>query len=167
MKKNISLEDLPSLVFRDYIFEYLSPMDIFNLGQCSKSLKNLVLSEVIHPVSTELQCIKTKYKHLYKLSTVYDDIDRFRLIDKCCKDTCECNKFRQRKDWVIMDPACCPSCDEYFYNDTFYCADSFKYSIEPCIYHCTLMTEILELKLCNDCYIKKDYCLSCKDVLEK
>ncbi len=40
-------------------------MDIFNLGQCSKSFKNLVLSEVIHPVSTELQCIKTIHKHYY------------------------------------------------------------------------------------------------------
>ena len=110
MKKNISLEDLPSLVFRDYIFEYLSPMDIFNLGQCSKSFKNLVLSEVIHPVSTVLQCIKTIHKHHYNARTEYDDIDKFKGIGKCGRYFCDCKKFHQRENWVIIDPRSCPSC---------------------------------------------------------
>ena len=77
----------------------------------------MVVTYTNHPVSTALQCIKTKYKHYHKISTIYDDIDRFRKIDKCGKENCGCYKFRQRRDWVIIDPACCPSCNENIFNN--------------------------------------------------
>ena len=86
LKQNVSLEHLPDLIFHDYIFKYLRPTDIFNLGQCSKTLKDKVLLNAVHPVSTSLQCIKTVHKYFYKKSTVYDDIDRFKGIDKCKKN---------------------------------------------------------------------------------
>lgn len=146
------LERLPNLVFESYVLKYLLPKDIFNLGRCSKTLKNMVVTYTKHPVSTALQCIKTRYKHYEKISTIYDDIDRFTNIDKCKKVNCECSKFRQRKHWVIMDPGNCPSCDESLFN---------------CDYHCTLMKEIFDLKLCNDCYIKSNFCSSCSNMLDQ
>ena len=41
---------------------------------------------MIHPVSTELQCIKTIHKHYYNARTEYDDIDKFKGIGKCGRD---------------------------------------------------------------------------------
>ena len=163
------LETLPNLVFESYVLKYLLPKDIFNLGRCSKTLKNMVVAYTKHPVSTALQCIKTKYKHYDKISTIYDDIDRFANIDKCKTINCECSKFRQRKDWVIMDPAFCPSCDDYFYNyhDTYMKYYYDTATIKPCSYHCTLMTEIFDLKLCNDCYKSKNVCSFCSNMLDK
>ena len=111
-----SLEYLPGDIFTQYIFKYLSPWEIFELGRCSKTLRNIVIENALHPLSTSLQCIKTTYNHYHKTSTVYDIIDRFKCIDKCGERNCECNKFRLRKDWIIMDPAFCPSCDNYLYS---------------------------------------------------
>ena len=65
-RKRTCLENIPSLVFRDHIFKFLTPNDIFNLGQCSKSMKLMVVSEVTHPMSTELQCIKTTVRFYEK-----------------------------------------------------------------------------------------------------
>ena len=162
------LETLPDLIFDCYILKYLSPTDIFNLGRCSQQLKAVVIKCVNHPVSTQLQCIKTTYKHYYKVPTIYDNIDRFSKIDKCGKTECECFNFRQRKDWIIMDPAFCPSCDDYLYN---YHDKYMKYyydtaTIKPCSYHCTLMTEIFDLKLCNDCFKNKNFCSFCSNMLD-
>ena len=112
---------------------------------------------------------KTTHKHYYKIPTVYDDIDRIRNIDKCGKDSCKCSQFRQRKDWVIMDPALCESCDEYLYKcyGKYTNYDYDTGTLEPCIYHCTLMTEIFDLKLCNDCYTNNSFCSFCNDMLDK
>ena len=76
--KDVSLETLPDFVFDCYILKYLTPTDIFNLGRCSKKLKGMVIKYTDHPMSTELQCLKTKYKYFYKMSTIYDDVDRFK-----------------------------------------------------------------------------------------
>lgn len=175
----LSLEHLPGDIFTQYIFKYLSPGDIFKLGRCSKTLRNIVIENAFHPLSTSLQCIKTTYNHYYKKSTVYDVINRFKCIDKCGTKSCKCNNFRQFKDWIILDPSLCGTCKEYLYNVWYYCTDSF---LEPCNRHCTLLRELLELNLCKDCYVnhshygvnilklysylQRRYCLSCKDLIE-
>ena len=83
--KNPSLELFPDLVLKN-ILKFLCARDIFELGQCSRRLNRIVVDETNHPLTTELQSIKTLFKHYFKKTTVYDEIERFRFIDKCEKD---------------------------------------------------------------------------------
>ena len=167
-----SIEDLPDEIFHSCIFRYLSPVDIFNLGQYSRRLTNIVVHSP-HPLGTKLQYIKTMYKHYMKIPTVYDNISRFELMSKCFKTTCPCNKFHQRKDWIILDPAFCQSCDENIFNGE-HCDDKLysgklnesNFSPGPCDYHCVLMKEILNLNLCKDCRLINRLCFSCNDILD-
>ena len=69
----ISLENLPGLVYSKLSI-YVSLVDIFSLGQCSQKLKCRVYSNSLHPLSTQLQCLITKYTHYYTERTVYDDL---------------------------------------------------------------------------------------------
>ena len=94
----------------------------------------------------------------------------------CGRDSCDCKKYRQRKDWVIMDPGCCPSCTELIYNnelygmnsiDELYAAKNEFYFGITCWYHCVLMEEIFSLNLCNDCALGKRHCSECTDILNK
>lgn len=167
-----SIENLPEEFFHSYIFKYLSPLDIFNLGHYSRRLKNIVVRSS-HPLGTKLQCIKTMYKHFKHKTTVYDNIPCFESMSKCSKIVCPCYKFHQRKDWIIMDPAFCRSCDENIFNgerddDRLYSGE-FNNGIfgpGPCAYHCVLMKEMLNLDLCKDCYRINKLCSSCSNNLD-
>ena len=168
-----SIEDLPEEIIYSCIFKYLSPIDIFNLGQCSRRLRNIVVYNSTHPLGTRLQHLKTKYKHFMKTPTVYDNMPCFNLMSKCSKKDCPCFNYHQRKDWIIMDPAFCPSCDETMFNgepdvDRLYSVksndDIFRFG--PCTYHCVLMKEILDLNLCEDCRLMQKLCFSCSKQLD-
>ena len=106
-----NLEQVSSLVFNN-ILKFLDAKDVFNLGLCSQQLNKLVINECYHPLSTELQCIKIMVKHYFKENTVYDRIEPFPRMEKCGKIECKCQTFRQRRTWIIKDPAFCESCDQ-------------------------------------------------------
>ena len=176
---NIFLENLPGIIFRDYILKYLKPEDAFNLGLCSRTLNAHVINESFHPLSTALQCLKTTLKYFHNVDSAYDNIAAFHCIEKCGDLACSCGKYRQRKNIVIMDPCLCPSCDEHLFKGVY--SKNMIPSNEltlptrliettyftPCIYHCTLMQEMLELYLCNACLIIGTLCDSCNDMLDK
>ena len=173
----MKLEDLDSVIFRDYIFKYLASQDVFNLGLCSRKLKWYVVNESYHPLSTSLQCLKTTLKHYYKVGCEYDNISRFRSIEKCTNTGCSCQNYRQRNDIVIMDPGLCLSCEKNLFRgcfvekDLLWCTqlgdpmDTPRFT--PCMYHCTLMTEMFKLENCNNCKQIGTFCNSCNDMLDK
>jgi len=169
--KCVPLDVLPSVVFKN-IFEFLSASDIFHLGRCSTRMSEIVLENSSHPLSTELQCMKTLYKHYYKETTPYDKIERFRYIDKCEKYDCRCRNYRQRKSWVILDPAACESCETNMFRGVY--SEDHMYIdqklitgfLTPCIHHCTLMQEIFDLNLCNDCYKLQTLCKECETMID-
>ena len=170
--KNPSLEVFPDLVLKN-ILKFLSARDIFELGQCSRRLNRIVVDETNHPLTTELQSIKTLFKHYFKKTTVYDEIERFRFIDKCEKDECRCQNYRQRKTWVIKDPAACESCETNLLRGVY--SEEYMYFnqtaipgfVTPCVYHCTLMEEIFNLNLCNDCYKMQKLCKECETMIDR
>ena len=88
-----SIEDLPEKFFYSCSFKYLAPLDIFNLGQCSRKLMNIVVHRSTHPLGTKLQYLKTKHKHFTKTPTVYDNMPCFNLMSKCSKIGCPCFKY--------------------------------------------------------------------------
>ena len=157
----ISLETLPGLVYTK-LFTYLSLEDIFSLGHCSQKLKYCVYYNSLHPLSTQLQCLKTKYNHYYKETTVYDDLPQFYNITKCDKDECHCQLYKQRKNWVVMNPIYCPCCELKFENQLL---EIYKYNLNmrnSCNFDCMLMDEVYSYKICNHC-VKRVYCCeSCK-----
>ena len=168
-----SIEDLPEEIFYSCFFKYLAPLDIFNLGQCSRKLLNIVVHRSTHPLGTKLQYLKTKHKHFTKTPTVYDNMPCFNLMSKCSKIGCPCFKYHQRKDWIIMDPAFCPSCDETLFSgehdtDRIYSSKSNNdiVSSGPCTYHCVLMKEIFDLNLCEDCRLANRLCAFCSNILD-
>ena len=55
-----SLDAVPTEVLVYYIFPYLRPEDIFNIGECSERMKRMVLDNSRHPLSTHLQYRKTR-----------------------------------------------------------------------------------------------------------
>ena len=179
-QRDTLFENLPNIIFRDYIFKFLSHKDVFNLGMCSKTLKRHVIHETSHPLTTSLQCLKTMSKYYHKIDSIFDDIEAFHCFKKCGNPVCSYRSYLQRKNFVIMDPSWCPSCDEYLLTG-YYATDYFgtpspanmgtpvKHSIAltPCIYHCTLMLEMFDLNMCNDCLEIGTLCKSCNDMLDK
>ena len=169
--KNPPLEILPPLVFEN-IFKFLSARDIFRFGRCSESLSRIVFDVTSHPLTTELQSIKTMVKHYSKETTPYDKFERFRYIDKCEKYECRCQNYRQRKSWVILDPAACDSCETNMFRGVY--SEDHMYIdqklitgfLTPCIHHCTLMEEIFDLNLCNDCYKLQTLCQECETMID-
>ena len=170
--KNTSLDLLPSLVIKN-IFKFLSARDIFDFGRCSKRMNRIVLDQTSHPLTTELQCIKTLYKHYFKETSVYDEIERFQFMDKCEKSECRCQNYRQRKTWVIKDPAACDSCETNLFKGVY--SEEHMYIdqtpipgfLTPCVFHCTLMEEIFDLNLCNDCYKMQKLCQECESMIDR
>ena len=160
----ISLETLPGLVYTK-LFTYLSLEDIFSLAQCSQKLKYCVYYNSLHPLSTQLQCLKTKYNHYYKESTVFDDIPQFYNINKCNNIECHCQLYKQRKNWVIMNPIFCPCCESKFENFEFvnsnYSFNYFSNIRNSCNFDCMLMDDVYSYKICNHCAKDIYQCESC------
>ena len=55
---------LEEFFFRKHIFVFLNPEDIFNLGECSSQMKDIVLNNLTHPLGTQLQYLKTRKNYL-------------------------------------------------------------------------------------------------------
>ena len=72
-------ETLPEKIFRDS-FNHFSSKNIFNLGETSKRMQFIVLNNVTHPFSTELQYRKTIKKTFEKLTSPYDNISTFLIL---------------------------------------------------------------------------------------
>ena len=89
--------------------------------------------------------------------SIYDDITRFRYMELCSKNICECRKFHQRKDCVIIDPLFCSSCIKI--------VDDFTFT--SCMYHTLLTKKILGYDLCKNCLAYNAYCKPCVDELDK
>ena len=158
----MSLETLPGLVYTK-LFTYLSLEDIFSLAQCSQKLKYCVYYNSLHPLSTQLQCLKTKYNHYYKETTVFDDLPQFYNINKCDKEECQCQLFKQRKNWDVMNPIFCPCCESKFEKNVYNYKLSktvYIYNLNmrnSCNFDCMLMEEVYSYKICNHC-VKGIYC---------
>ena len=69
------LNRLPLEVIYYHIFPYLNSTDIFNLGQCSKATRVIVIELAQHPLSTTLQAIKTTQNYLHNIRTAYDTVN--------------------------------------------------------------------------------------------
>ena len=159
--KSCTLEDIPGEVIYTHIFPYLDPQDIYNLGCVSQSMKKVVVDKSLHPLTMYLQYLKTRDHFLKKQKTIYDNSDgnfSFRQVYKCSiinnKNKCECYKFRYRKEWVIIDPAFCLSCNR---DEIINCNDC-----------CMLMSELFNRNLCKACYVSdQDLCKDCTNQIEK
>ena len=53
-----TIDHIPPEIFRNNIFKYLSPQDLFSLGESSSQMKNIVLENVKHPEAVHLQYLK-------------------------------------------------------------------------------------------------------------
>ena len=87
------MEKLPEEIFRKHIFVFLNPEDIFNLGECSSQMKDIVLNNLTHPLGTHLQYLKTRKKLFDKLPSAYDKINLFKYSELCIKSDCSCILF--------------------------------------------------------------------------
>ena len=149
--------NLPYEVISNYIFPYLLPMDIFNFVQCSKTTQKIVVSTVNHPISTKLQAVKIMETHFYKQKTTYDtsnDKTKFNNWRKCLKEDCSCAHYRQRGDFVMLDPLYCENCSQQKHNES------------NGLLYCVLCSELIQkmflLNLCNLCKADdENFCEMC------
>ena len=109
-----SLDALPPEVLVYYIFPYLKPEDIFNIGECSERMKRIVLDNSRHPLSTHLQYLKNRTNWCDQRKTVYDNEAPFRDMEKCSKYDCKCQNFSQCKYVVVLKMRNCDPCVKYF-----------------------------------------------------
>ena len=58
-----TIDHIPPEIFRNNIFKYLSPQDLFSLGESSSQMKNIVLENVKHSEAVHLQYLKTRKRH--------------------------------------------------------------------------------------------------------
>ena len=73
---------------------------------------------------------------------------------------------------MIKDPAACESCERNMFRGVY--SEEHMYVdqkpimgfVTPCLYHCTLMEEIFNLKLCNDCYKMQKLCQECETMID-
>ena len=110
-----NIYNMPSVPLRK-IFQYLSASDVFNLGLCSKALNMRVLEECFHPLSCQLQCIKTTVKYHFKEASEYDYVENFKHVHKCRNSECVCQVFIQQQRCFVIDPFLCVSYDKYILN---------------------------------------------------
>ena len=159
----MALNTLPIEIMNWNIFPYLSPMDIFNLGQCSKDMRAMVTGIARHPLSTKLQAIKTVQNVVYNTETVYEMVNGGSLFSgwrKCSTSTnCGCGLYRQRGEFTILDPVNCEHCVHDFEDISYqlYCGT------------CSLLLQkMFALELCAKCYETKIYyCTECNEDIEK
>ena len=155
-------------IFRENIFKFLSPEDIFNLGECSNEMKRIVIGNLSHPLATRLQYLKTMKKYYLRISSSYDDIDSFQYMELSSKNDCECRKFHQRKNCVIIDSSFCFTCIDYWECGGLGDLDLTNDPLNiPCKYHMDLSDMIFDYRLCSDCYTSNSYCKSCANELDK
>ena len=110
-----SLVELPWEVLVYYIFPYLRPEDIFNIGEWSEDMKRIVLDNSRPPLLTHS---KNMRKWCDRKNTVYDNESPFRNMEKCLKYDCKCQKFSHRKDVVDLKIS---KCVKYFIGIESYC----------------------------------------------
>lgn len=145
------MEKLPEEIFRKHIFVFLNPEDIFNLGECSSQMKDIVLNNLTHPLGTHLQYLKTRKQLFEKLPSVYDEINMFKYSELCAKSDCSCILFHKRKNCVVLDPVFCEKCQRMYL----------------CMYHDILLAVMLNIALCQECARNKTYCEECSIELNK
>ena len=148
------MEVLPDEIILLHIFPFLNPEDIFNIGECSQRLRNIVTENILHPLSTELQYLKVRKMFFVQEESVYDNIECFRNIQKCLKTTCKCQNFIQRKNIVMLNPSVCTTCTFYHGFPSY------------CMYHHILLNKLFECKLCTDCLVNNKICFMCSKELE-
>ena len=148
------MEILPEEIILLHIFPFLNPEDIFNIGECSQRLRNIVADNILHPLSTELQYLKVRKKFFVQEESIYDNIDCFRNIEKCLKTTCKCQNFIQRKSMVMLNPSICTTCTFYHGFPSY------------CMYHYILMNKLFEYTLCTDCLANEKICFVCSKELD-
>ena len=152
--KYSSIEKLPEEVFRHNIMKYLSPEDIFHLGEVSQRMKEVILRNLSHPLATFLQYLKTVKSNYYKICSPYDDVDTFENSELCREYLCECQKFHKRKSVVILDPLYCEDCNV---NNRY----------QTCGLHNLLMTNMMDYAICYSCSSINSYCESCTLELDR
>ena len=84
---------LPEEIILLHIFPFLNPEDIFNIGECSQRLRNIVTENILHPLSTELQYLKVRKLFFVPEGSVYDNIECFRNIKKMFEDNMQVSKL--------------------------------------------------------------------------
>ena len=148
------MEILPQEIILLHIFPLLNRVDIFNIGECCQRLRGIVTENILHPLSTELQYLKTRKKFFMQEESAYDDIESFRNIQKCLKTTCKCQNFIQRKNIVMLNPSVCTTCTFYHGFPSY------------CMYHYILMNKLFEYELCTDCLENNKICFICNKELD-
>ena len=148
------MEVLPDEIILLHIFPFLNPEDIFNIGECSQRLRNLVPKNILHPLSTALQYLKVRKMFFVQEESVYDNIECLRNIQKCVKTTCKCQNFIQRKSRVMLRPSLCTTWTFYHGFPSY------------CMYHHILMNKLFECKLCTCCLVNNEKCFICSIELD-
>ena len=153
------MDYIPSEIFRNNIYKYLSPRDLFSLGESSSRMKNIVLENVRHPEAIYLQFLKTHKKHYLMETSPFDDVSEFPYSNLCPARSCVCRKFRKRGAWVVIDSLNCLSClvETSRYSRIL----SMFNSVKHCVEHDVLISGMLALNNCIECKKKNDFCLDC------
>ena len=98
------MEILPEEIILLHIFPFLNPEDIFNIGECSQRLRNIVADNILHPLSTELQYLKVRKKFFVQEESVYDNIDCFRNIKKMFENNMQVSKLYSTQEYGYVKP---------------------------------------------------------------
>ena len=147
-----SIRDLPSEIFRNCIFKYLSTEDVFNLGETCTMMKYMVIENLSHPLATFLQYLRTRTGYFFKEVSVYDEVLEFNFSTLCTQRNCMGRQFHKQKHLVVTDPLNCIPC--------FSIASPVN-MIGKCLEHDILIQGMLSFTNCIDCVNADAYCLFC------
>ena len=158
-----TIDHIPPEIFRNNIFKYLSPRDLFSLAESSSQMKNIVLENVKHPEAVHLQYLKTRKRHYLMEVSSFDDVAEIPYSNLCPGKSCVCRKFHKRGPWVVLDPLNCLGClVETNRKSHVLSINIFKH----CLEHDVLISGMLSLKNCIECNNKNDFCLNCATELD-
>ena len=162
MKRMVGIDSIPEEVFRENIFKYLSAKDIFNLGECSKLMNFIVVSNLTHPQSTSVQYEKSIQQYVLQTQSAYDNIKEFYKSEICLNQECCCQRYHKRKNVVVIDPLFCGRCK---YIGRHFLVEEFLIW-DKCLVHQILIPAMLDLSLCNECVASNTYCQICRNGLD-
>ena len=158
-----TIDHIPPEIFRNNIFKYLSPQDLFSLGESSSQMKNIVLENVKHSEAVHLQYLKTRKRHYLMEVSSFDDVAEIPYSNLCPGKSCVCRKFHKRGPWVVLDPLNCLGClVETNRKSHVLSINIFKH----CLEHDVLISGMLSLKNCIECKNKNDFCFNCAAELD-
>ena len=112
-----------------------------------------VLRYVQHPLPTTMEGIRTIGNVILGIRTRYDDFcthSAFKFANKCGSSKCVCQRYCQRTQMTIINPALCQLCINI--DDTMYC-----------VQHKLVLDYFFGLSCCKECNFQGSYCKVCEN----